>query len=433
MSLSIRSEEKGQIRTILPWIVCFFASLFFAYELLQMHVMNALSPMLMRDLKLNGTEFGYLSSTYLLADVIFLLPAGIILDRFSVRKVILTALLICILGTFGFCQVHTFAAASICHFISGIGNAFCFLSCMMLAFRWFPERRRAFVVGLMVTMGMLGGFLAQGPFSMLAEGVGWRRALFFDGIIGILIFILIFIFVRDAPGRIEKKGSSLPFWEGVKRSILNRQNVCCALYTGLMNLPLMVISAVWGTLFLVQVHQIPLVQASFIVSMICLGTIVGSPFYGWIADRFSKRRAAMFFGAVASLVVISMIILIPHPGLKLLTILFFALGFLTSSQVIGYPLISASNPEKLVGTSMGVAAVIIMLIAGLLQPFSGAILDLSWNGIMQGNAPLYARKDFMIAFALFPVGFILALLSLRYIKEPKSDAKKRVSMNPKIG
>lgn len=124
---------------ILPWIVCFSASLFFAYELLQLHVMNALAPMLMQDLELNATQFGTLSSTYLLADIIFLLPAGILLDRFSVRKVILVALFLCIMGTMGFCQAHSFSFACFCHFLSGIGNAFCFLSCMMLISRWFPK------------------------------------------------------------------------------------------------------------------------------------------------------------------------------------------------------------------------------------------------------------------------------------------------------
>lgn len=34
----------------------------------------------------------------------------------------------------------------------------------------------------------------------------------------------------------------------------------------------------------------------------------------------------------------------------------------------------------------------------------------------------------MIAFTLFPVGFVLALLSLKYIKEPESDARKGVSL-----
>ena len=92
----INSQSKWK-QSILPWIVCFSASLFFAYELLQLHVMNAIAPMLMRDLALNATQFGGLSATYLLADVIFLLPAGIILDRFSVRKVILVALFLCVI------------------------------------------------------------------------------------------------------------------------------------------------------------------------------------------------------------------------------------------------------------------------------------------------------------------------------------------------
>lgn len=188
---------------MLPWVVCFSASLFFAYELLQLHVMNAISPLLMRDLGLNATQFGTLSSTYLLADVIFLLPAGILLDRFSVRKVILTALFLCILGTIGFCKAQTLGFACLCHFLSGIGNAFCFLSCMMLISKWFPLEKQAFVMGLMITMGMLGGVVAQLPFSILAEHFNWRGALFIDGLMGIGIFALIYLFVKDAPRNSE--------------------------------------------------------------------------------------------------------------------------------------------------------------------------------------------------------------------------------------
>ncbi|MCK4934110.1 MAG: MFS transporter, partial [Simkaniaceae bacterium] len=98
-------------KKILPWIVCFSAALFFAYELLQLHVMSPIAPMLMRELGLSATKFGTLSATYLLADVIFLLPAGIILDRFSVRKVIIFALFLCIMGTVGLSQAHSFGFA----------------------------------------------------------------------------------------------------------------------------------------------------------------------------------------------------------------------------------------------------------------------------------------------------------------------------------
>lgn len=417
-----RSEAIKKIG-ILPWIVCFSASLFFAYELLQLHVMNALAPMLMQDLELNATQFGTLSSTYLLADIIFLLPAGILLDRFSVRKVILVALFLCIMGTMGFCQAHSFSFACFCHFLSGIGNAFCFLSCMMLISRWFPKEKHAFVMGLMITMGMLGGVMAQLPFSLLAQNYDWRSALFIDGLIGIGVFALIFAFVKDAP-----KGSTniesekgLPFWTGIKRSVLNIHNICCGVYTGFMNMPLMVISAVWGTLFLTQVHQITLVKSSFIVSMVCMGTIVGSPLFGWFSDRLHKRLVPMIFGGIASTFVMLLIMFASEPSEGVLVILFFALGVFTSSQVLGYPAITENNPPELTGTSMGIAALIIMGMPAFIQPLTGKLLDKGWDGTLLNGAPLYSSNDFVTAFSVFPIGFLLALIALLKIKRSKSN------------
>ena len=429
--MSVIDQQRSEVhwkKAVLPWIVCFSASLFFAYELLQLHVMNAISPLLMRDLGLNATQFGALSSTYLLADVIFLLPAGILLDRFSVRKVILVALFLCIVGTMGFCRAQTLGFACICHFLSGIGNAFCFLSCMMLISRWFPREKQAFVMGLMITMGMLGGVMAQLPFSLLAEHFEWRGALFIDGLIGLVVFALIFIFVKDAPRNASavEKEEELPFWSGIKRSVLNMHNICCGLYTGFMNLPLMIISAVWGTLFLTQVHHIPLVKSSFIVSMICMGTIVGSPIFGWFSDRVKRRILPMILGGAASIGVMALIMLISAPSEGMLIALFFLLGLVTSSQVLGYPAITENNPPELTGTSMGIAALVIMGMPAAIQPLSGKLLDWNWDGTMLAGTPLYALSDFMTAFSPFPIGFVLALIALFKIKE--SRVRKEVHL-----
>ena len=411
----------------LPWIVCLSAALFFAYELLQLHLMNAISPMLMRDLNLSGAEFGYLSSTYLLADVLFLLPAGIILDRFSVRRVILTALFLCLIGTAGFAKATSLPTAALCHFLSGIGNAFCFLSCVMLISRWFPKSRQAFLIGLMITIGMLGGVVAQLPFALLAEKLHWRAALMIDASLGMLLFGVIFIFVKDAPQKVERQnGEALSFFEGIKRSALNLHNLCCGLYTCLMNLPLMIISAVWGTLFLTQVHHFPVTKASFIVSMICMGTIVGSPLFGWLSDKLKRRKPLMAFGGVCSIFIFSLILLL-RPGEEILTLLFFSLGLFTSSQTLGYPLITENSPKELTGTSMGIAAVIIMGLPALIQPLSGMLLDLSWDGTVVSGVPLYSVKDFQTAFLIFPAGFMIALFALVGIGEKRAP---KLALNP---
>ncbi len=426
MSAFIKSLPSPTFQRLLPYLVCFSASLFFAYELVQFHMMNAISPYLMKDLNMGATSFGQLCATYLLADVIFLLPAGIILDRFSTRKVILTALLCCIVGTFGFSFAHNFKEAALCHFLSGIGNAFCFLSCMMLIARWFSKEKQALIIGLVITMGMLGAVFAQYPVTIIAEAFSWRSALIADAGIGLGIFALIYLFVHDGP-KLDSKDFSLPFWEGVKRSVLNLQNILCGLYTCFMNMPLMVLSAVWGSLFLSQVHGVPLAKASFISGMIGVGTIIGSPLYGYLASKTQNKKSWMTFGAVTSIFFMILIMFLPHPSEMLLTSLFFLLGLATSSQVLGYPLITENSPKELTGTSMGIAAVIIMGLPMLFQPLSGYLLDLNWQGTMQNSAPLYSHINYIIAFALFPIGFAASFLTTYFIKE--SDSRKLLSVN----
>lgn len=410
-----------------PWIVCFAASLFFAYELMQLHMLNAISPLLMKDLALSATDLGYLGSTYVLADVLFLLPAGIILDRYSTRKVILTALFLCILGTFGFALSKTLFQACVSHFFSGIGNAFCFLSCMMLIARWFPQKQQSMVVGLMITMGMLGAVIAQEPFTHLAQYFTWREALQIDAFIGVLIFGVVFLFVKDHPGVMrspESIRSELPFFASLRESIKNPQNIYCGIYTGFMNLPLMIIGATYANLFLSQVHHIPLDKASFIASMIASGTIVGSPLFGMLSDWFGEKKPFMFLGAIFSIITFSLIMFVPYPSYNLFLSLFFILGVVTSAQVLGYPLVTESSPSHLVGTSQGIAAVIIMGLAFVLNVAAGHLLDFGWGGVMLEGQRLYSYSDFMRSFAIFPIGFVISFFLVFYLKEPKTVSEK---------
>lgn len=401
--------------------VCFVASLFFAYELMQLHMLNAITPMLMTDLHFDATDLGFLGSTYILADVLFLLPAGIILDRFSVRKVMLTALGICILGTVGFAYAENLLQASLCHFFSGIGNAFCFLSCMLLCSRWFPVRWHALVMGVMITLGLLGGVVAQTPFSLLAQMFTWREALLIDALIGVAIYSVIFLFVVDAEQKERTQKDEPPFWHGIKLAVLNRQNWFLGVYTGMMNLPVMLLGAMWGSLFLTQVHGMTLLEASFVTSMICMGTIVGSPLVGFISDKMARRKPAMVMGAIASLAIFAFIVGAKGQDTALFAVLFFCLGVTTSTQVLGYPLITENSPKELTGTSMGVAGIIIMGLALILQPISGMLIDQGWDGTMVNGIRFYAYSDFMRSFVIFPIGFVISFLLTYAIREKKRE------------
>lgn len=401
------------------WLVCLIASCFFSYELVQLHMLNAISPMVMDALSLSTTDFSALCSTYLLADVIFLIPAGILLDRIPVRKMILIALGLCIAGTFGFALSTNFWQAAISHFLSGIGNAFCFLSCMMLATSWFGKKS-SFIMSIMITIGLLGGVLAQVPFTLLAENFGWQKTLLFDGIAGCLIWILNFAFVEENPLAITERGktSVKTFFLNLKPAFFNSQIWKCGFYTGFLNLPLMIISAMIGNLYLTQELHFDLLTASLITSMISVGTIVGSPAYGFISDFLGRKKVWMIAGTVLSLLSFCLIMTSKTPSVFAMMTLFFALGFFSASQVLGYPMIADSSPKELKGTSMGLAALIIMGLAFIGQPLTGYLIDLaSSNG----------TYNFNYALMIFPIGFIVSLLIAFSLKEVSVSIEQEVA------
>lgn len=329
---------------ILPWIVCLSCGLFFFYEFIQMFMPNSLAPYLMRDFNVTGKSLGLLAASYFDANVLFLLPAGMILDRFSTRKVVLITFTVCIIGTVGFASSYTIGWAAFFRFFTGIGSAFCFLSCMRLASIWFHESRLALVTGLIMTMAFLGGTVAQTPLTILIEHLGWRGAIYCDAALGVLILAIIAIFVKDYPNHeIELKEQrkrqlrELGFWQSLRRSYGNVQNWLGGLCTCFMNLPVYILGGIWGGVFLMQTQAFSSTQAATISSMILIGTLIGSPSVGWFSDKIKRRKLPVVIGAVISLFLILLIIYGPHLSFLAVCGIFLLLGLISSAQIINYP------------------------------------------------------------------------------------------------
>lgn len=408
------------------WVVCLSAALFFFYEFIQMHMFNAINDDLRIAFHVNATELGVLSSTYLIGDIAFLLPAGMLLDRFSTRTILLIALAVCIMGTVGFALTHSFTMAAVFHFISGCGNAFCFLACMMLVSRWFAPNRQAFVVGFVVTMAFFGGVIAQTPLAYMADWVGWRMSLIYDGILGSLFFVVIFINVKDFPESYtgqRKVPQGTSFVSGLKKAFLNLQNILAGIYTCLLNLPIMVLDAIWGITYLKTVYGLSQIQASNVAAMIFFGSMIACPVAGLISDRMGLRRKPMIWGAILSLLCVSLVVFVPGWHYGSLLVLFFLIGFVTSTQIISYPLAAESNTASLTGTAVGLVSFIIMGGAAIAQVLFGKLLDLNWDGLMIAGQRAYSVAVYHKAMLMFPASMGIGLLAALLIKE--TYCKKR--------
>lgn len=421
------TENKSLLQ---PWIVVLSAGLFFFYEFVQMTMFNSISSELMQAFNISGAKFGALSAGYFYANVLFLFPAGIALDRFSTRKLILSGLTLCIVATFGMAVATDYWFALLSRFLIGTASTLCFLSAMRLASRWFPTDKLALAIGAIVTMAMLGGFVAQAPLSILVQHFGWRDALLIDASFGIVFLAIIYFSVFDYPASYHethhdnlRQLQELGFWPSIWRSVSTLQNWLAGLYTSFLNLPIFLIGSSFGALFLVQVHHFSQTDASFVSSMIFLGTIVGSPLIGTLSDRIGLRRLPMIISAVISLALVFVIIYTPNLGYTNLLLLFFALGFFTSSQIISYPLITESNSKALTSTSLGMASVLIMAGGAVFEPLFGWMLNSHWSHTVVNGVALYSASDFHFAFLILPVTIVISIIMVLFAKETYCKAR----------
>lgn len=410
--------------TVSAWLATLTAGLFFFYEFIQLSLFNAIDVQLMQDFQLNAPQLGQLASMYFYANTLFLFPAGILLDRFSTKKLLLFAITLCTAGTFIFAFSSSYFIAALARFLVGWGASFCFLSCIRIASRWFPPSRMALVTGIIVTMAMMGGMVAQTPMALLSRALGWRQAVLMDAFLGIFIGLATIFFVQDRPPNSHEAAKadkdrlkSLGLWRCIFYAVANPQNWLGGLYTSLLNLPVFLLGALWGIHYLMEVHHLSAVQASYATTLFFVGVIVGSPVYGWLSDYIGLRKLPMILGAIFSLATIFILMYIPNLSLASLILLFFLIGFSTSSQVLSYPTIAELNPISLTSTSVSIASITIMSSGFIFQPLFGWMMELQWDHQVVGGVPVYSANDFNNAMLIIPIGFVLSLVISFFIKE----------------
>ena len=414
------SEQQSVTTSVfLPWLVCVSSSLFFFYEFIQGNMFASIADNIMQDFHIQADKMTYLSSIYYLSNVLFLFIAGMVLDRFSTKKTILIAMTFCVLSTFLLAHAHSFYLALLCRFITGIGSAFCFLGPVRLASCWFPARRMAMVTGVIVTIAMTGGMIAQYPMAKLVSQVGWREALMVVGWVGVAILVLMMIGIVDkqhvvhANATPTKKKTIL---EIVRQAYLNSQTLRAALYTSLMNMAIAVFGAMMGSLYLMQRMGVSKEDAAFVNSFLFLGVILGGPVLGYISDRIGLRVAPMKWAVSIALAIILVVLYVPV-SLSAMKYLFFLLGFFTAGQVISYALVAESSPPSITATAVSVVSLLTQGGYIVYQNLFSWLLIQHGGMQMVNGVPVYSLADYDSAAIILPVGLLIALLILFGLKE----------------
>jgi predicted MFS family arabinose efflux permease len=293
---------------LLLWLLYFF-------DYIDRMVVVSLFPFLKADWGLTDAQCGAMVSAVYWAIVLFSFPASIVIDRWSRKKSIgIMAVLWCI-ATAACAFTKNFGQLFLARTAIGIGEAGYAPGGTAMISALYPEKKRAFMVGIWnasIPLGMAAGIVIGG---VIASRWGWRHAF---GIVAFpgLIIALLFFFLRDY--KTVDLAKSVVSWKAVdagRRATtkMSKLDIVRAFaqtpsllltYVGFAGMMFTSISmSTFLPTYFQRVQGYPLQKATLLASGIMLTAIVGSPFGGWIADAWMKKRlqARLLLPAISAL------------------------------------------------------------------------------------------------------------------------------------
>ncbi len=407
--------------TIQPWVVCLTAALFFFYAFLDSAMINSISVDLLRSFKIGSTQLGWLSASYFMVGIIIVIPAGLMLDKFSPKKLILIALCIDLIGTTIFATAPTFGFALLGRALAGFA-AFSFLGCLALVKRWFPARRNGLIIGLIGTMGMLGGSIAQAPFSALVSHLGWRLAIGVNILFGFGVLAMVFLLVSDKPANysIKLNNHSLSFLASLKAALKTPVVWFAGIFCAVLNLPLNILGGTWNNIFLTQGWHISLNKAAMMSMIIFFGMMIGSPLMGLLADAFRSKRWVMFVSALIAIIFALLIIYASRWGDAPLLVFYLGLSLAASAQILVYPYLTAVIPVGYAVTATSVVVLLVYIVTAIADPLFGWLVSVTWNGKMINGVPIYSLANYQMALLALVVAMCIAMLLSLKLTENKA-------------
>lgn len=425
-------QQEQYVKSLMPWLMWGLGAIFYCYETLLQVSPSVMVSDLMKAFSANGAQLGLLAAVYFYSYSSVQIPVGILLDRFGPRRLLTTATLICGSGALIFSFAHVLFVAVIGRLLIGLGSAFAAVGCMHLCATWLPLRYFASLTGVMVTMGMLGAICGQAPVSFMVAHFGWRETLFIFGMVGIVLSLTIWCIVRDNKlyHQAESVDKSIKLFSGLKQILTNKQNLIVAAYGAFMFAPTTTFGGLWGVPYLMASYHLDRHLAATLVSLLFIGWVVGSPLFGLISDRIGKRKPSMILGSYGALITLCVILFLPNLPLVLLGSVLFGFGFFSSGFLPSFSIIREINPHKLNATSIGFMNTFNMLTGAILQPLVGLLLDLTWKGTMSNGIREYSVSNFHAGLILLPIGLLIALIILPFIKE--TFCKQQIYIGSKL-
>lgn len=299
------------------------------------------------------------------------IAVGIFSDKTAKRSIIVSAgLAATAAAVAALTLAHTYQLLLTISFLAGVAASTYHPAGTTLVTEHYP-RKMGFALGIHAVGGGLGTALGPIMLGALASFLGWREALYFIALPGLVASLIYFRLVEDVMvGGLSRQRQAAPH-EGSIRQVAPILTAFIAAY--LMGQFAAETTVNFIPLYLTTTFLVTAPTAAILLGLMRILGIIGGPIGGVIVDRLGSRRviSLSFFGQAACILLLLQV----QVG-GALYLLLALIGFFFALQIpSGNAYLAKLVPERRRGTAYALFFTANVAWAASAPPISGAIID----------------------------------------------------------
>lgn len=385
--------------------VMMYVVMFLAYALKNFHsyATSMTASLLQSDLGLTAAQVTLYIAAYTWTNAIVQLPAGIVCDRWSAKKLLGFSYVAAAVGCLLVAYSGSLAGIVIGRVILTVGISFVFNVCSRHIAAWNTAGGYRRANSLMMTFGKIGGLLATTPLVLMIGSVGWKNTFGIIALVSILVAAGAFIFVVDKKETLNKEPNGM--FTAIGKLIRTKGFWMFCSAGALVGMTVPMIFSAWGGTFLKQGLGLDATLASTIILCGNLASCVGGITVAVICKKVAPKPLVVGSYAITVILVAVMAIFIDKLNATAMFIIFILMGFVfyTSTTTV-YSLMRDMCSVKYIGGFMGASNFISWLVGN-------ALVSTIWGLFIPNDFSLGGFRNAMwFQLAICVVGLVMFIL-----------------------
>lgn len=409
------NQEKS--RGTLAWALWSMAAFFYAYQYILRVFPSVMKDSIAEKFAIDAQGMGAFSGAYYLGYAIMHLPIGVLLDRFGPKWVLSSCVLVSVLGVIPLVFGQSWEMAVVGRFLVGAGSSGAILGVFKIVRMYFPDALFSRVLGLSVTVGLMGAIYGGYPVHNLSQSMGWDKVLGAVFVGGLFLAVFMGLFIpRIVP---QKAAAENSVFADLKEVFANKYVLLTALFAALMIGPLEGFADLWAVSYLVHVYGYSPEVAASLPSLIFIGMGVGSPVLAYLAEKWKAYYPVTLGCALGMAGVFAILLLFKMPSF-VVGAFFFMIGVLSAYQVLALYINSKNVPDRLSGIVTAFTNMVVMAFGYVFHTLIARVMTHLWDGKVQDCVPLYSPGSYAYGLSVIPLGLVLAFVGFACIKNRAS-------------